>query len=117
MRPRGCGCCRARLPGAGGRGGRGHGAGGGPDRVPQLGAAPDLARLEALAHREAAWKAHGLTERELQVLRLVATNHAIASQLFVAEKTVDRHVSNIFTKLGVSSRAAATAYAYQHRLL
>jgi DNA-binding NarL/FixJ family response regulator len=86
----------------------------------QLGAAPDLARLEALAHREAAWKAHGLTERELQVLALVATgatNHAIASQLFVAEKTVDRHVSNIFTKLGVSSRAAATAYAYQHRLL
>ncbi len=86
----------------------------------RLGAVPDLARLEALAHREAAWKAHGLTERELQVLRLVATgitNHAIASQLFVAEKTVDRHVSNIFTKLGVSSRAAATAYAYQHRLL
>jgi DNA-binding CsgD family transcriptional regulator len=86
----------------------------------QLGAAPDLARLEALAHPEAAWKAHGLTERELQVLRLVATgttNHAIAGQLFVAEKTVDRHVSNIFTKLGVSSRAAATAYAYQHRLL
>ena len=86
----------------------------------QLGATPDLARLEALAHREAAWKAHGLTGRELQVLRLVATgttNHAIASQLFVAEKTVDRHVSNIFTKLGVSSRAAATAYAYQHRLL
>jgi DNA-binding CsgD family transcriptional regulator len=86
----------------------------------ELGAAPDLARLETLAHREAAWKAHGLTERELQVLRLVATgatNHAIASQLFVAEKTVDRHVSNIFTKLGVASRAAATAYAYQHRLL
>ena len=86
----------------------------------QLGAAADLVRVEALAHREAAWKAHGLTERELQVLRLVATgatNHAIASQLFVAEKTVDRHVSNIFTKLGVASRAAATAYAYQHRLL
>jgi ATP/maltotriose-dependent transcriptional regulator MalT len=86
----------------------------------RLGAVPDLARLEALAHREAAWKAHGLTERELQVLRLVATgatNHAIASKLFVAEKTVDRHVSNIFTKLGVASRAAATAYAYQHRLL
>jgi DNA-binding CsgD family transcriptional regulator len=86
----------------------------------QLGAAPDLARLEALPRPDAAWKAHGLTARELQVLRLVATgatNHAIASQLFVAEKTVDRHVSNIFTKLGVSSRAAATAYAYQHRLL
>jgi DNA-binding CsgD family transcriptional regulator len=86
----------------------------------RLGAAPDLARLTALAHREAAWKAHGLTQRELQVLRLVATgttNHAIARQLFVAEKTIDRHVSNILTKLGVSSRAAATAYAYQHRLL
>ena len=86
----------------------------------QLGAAPDLARLEALAHREDAGKAHGLTERELQVLRLLATgttNHAIANKLVLSEKTVHRHVSNIFTKLGVSSRAAATAYAYQHRLL
>ena len=86
----------------------------------QLGAAPDLARVEALAHREAAWKAHGLTERELQVLQLLAagkTNHAIASQLVVAEKTVDRHVTNLYTKLGVSSRAAATAFAYQHELL
>jgi ATP/maltotriose-dependent transcriptional regulator MalT len=86
----------------------------------QLGAAPDLERLEALMGREAASKAHGLTARELQVLRLLATgatNRAIASELVVAEKTVDRHVSNIFTKLGVSSRAAATAYAYQHRLL
>jgi DNA-binding CsgD family transcriptional regulator len=86
----------------------------------QLGAAPDLARLEALGGRKAAASRHGLTERELQVLRLVAagkTNHAIASQLVVADKTVDRHVSNIYTKLGVSSRAAATAYAYQHRLL
>jgi DNA-binding NarL/FixJ family response regulator len=86
----------------------------------QLGAAPDLARLEALAHQKAAWKGYGLTERELQVLRLLAagkTNHAIASQLVVAEKTVDRHVTNLYTKLGVSSRAAATAYAYQHELL
>jgi DNA-binding NarL/FixJ family response regulator len=86
----------------------------------QLGAASDLARLEALAHRDAASKAHGLTPRELQVLRLVATgttNHAIASQLVVAEKTVDRHVSNIFTKLSVSSRSAATAFAYEHRLV
>jgi DNA-binding NarL/FixJ family response regulator len=86
----------------------------------QLGAAPDLERLEALMGRESASKVHGLTARELQVLRLLATgatNRAIASELVVAEKTVDRHVSNIFTKLGVSSRAAATAYAYQHRLL
>ena len=70
--------------------------------------------------RDAGSEGHGLTVRELQVLRLLATgatNHAIASQLFLAEKTVDRHVSNIYSKLGVSSRAAATAHAYQHRLL
>ena len=45
------------------------------------------------------------------------TSRAIATSLVLAEKTVDRHVSNLYTKLGVSSRAAATAYAYQHRLL
>ena len=86
----------------------------------QLGAAPDLARLQALGGREATSRRHGLTERELQVLRLVAagrTNHAIATDLVLAEKTVDRHVSNIYAKLGVSSRAAATAYAYRHQLL
>jgi DNA-binding CsgD family transcriptional regulator len=86
----------------------------------QLGAVPDRARLEALARRDGAGPGHGLTPRELQVLRLLATgatNHAIASQLVVAEKTVDRHVSNIYTKLGVSSRAAATAFAFRHRLL
>ena len=54
------------------------------------------------------------------MLRLVAagkTNRAIADELVISEKTVARHVSNIFTKLGLSSRAAATAYAYQHDLL
>jgi ATP/maltotriose-dependent transcriptional regulator MalT len=84
----------------------------------RLGAAPDLARLEALAGQDAG--GHGLTARELQVLRLLAageTNRAIASSLVLAEKTVDRHVTNLYAKLGVSSRAAATAYAYQHRLL
>ena len=63
---------------------------------------------------------HGLTERELHVLRLLAagsTNKAIAAQLILSDRTVDRHVSNIFAKMGVSSRAAATAYAYEHRLL
>jgi DNA-binding NarL/FixJ family response regulator len=53
------------------------------------------------------------------VLRLVAageTNRAIATELFVSEKTVARHVSNIFTKLGLSSRTAAAAYAYKHGL-
>ncbi len=62
----------------------------------------------------------GLTPRELQVLRLVAageTNKAIAGKLSLSEKTVDRHVSNIFTKLDVPSRAAATAFAYQHKLV
>ena len=86
----------------------------------QLGAAPDLARLQALGGRDATSRRHGLTERELQVLRLVAagkTNHAIATELVLADKTVDRHVSNIYAKLGVSSRAAATAHAYRHQLL
>jgi DNA-binding NarL/FixJ family response regulator len=86
----------------------------------QLGAAPDLARLDTLTQREPKSEVHGLTARELEVLWLLATgktNHAIASELFLAEKTIHRHVSNIFTKLGVSSRAAATAYAYRHRLL
>jgi DNA-binding NarL/FixJ family response regulator len=61
-----------------------------------------------------------LTGRELQVLRLLAaglTNRAIAAQLVLSERTVDRHVSNIFAKLRVSSRTAATAFAYEHRLL
>ena len=64
--------------------------------------------------------AGGLTAREVEVLRLVApgkTNRAIAAELFISEKTVARHVSNIFTKLGLSSRAAATAYAYEHDLV
>jgi DNA-binding NarL/FixJ family response regulator len=86
----------------------------------QLGAAPDLARIDAMAQGVSSGRPHGLTPRELQVLRLVATgktNKAIATELFVSEKTIDRHVSNIFTKLDVPSRAAATACAYQHKLI
>jgi DNA-binding NarL/FixJ family response regulator len=63
---------------------------------------------------------HGLTARELEVLRRVAagaTTKAIAAELVLSERTVDRHVSNIFAKLRVTSRAAATAYAYEHRLV
>jgi DNA-binding CsgD family transcriptional regulator len=84
-----------------------------------LGAAPDLARVDALTRRASPISAHGLTPRELEVLRLIAagkTNKAIAAELVLSERTVERHVSNIFTKLGLSSRAAATAYAYEHRL-
>lgn len=58
----------------------------------------------------------GLTDREAEVLRLLAqghTNRVIAEQLFISEKTVASHVSHIFTKIGVTSRAAATAYAYE----
>jgi DNA-binding CsgD family transcriptional regulator len=85
-----------------------------------LGALPDLRRLNELAELGAPKTASLLTGRELEVLRLIATgktNRAIAGELGISEKTVARHVSNIFTKLGLASRAAATAYAYQHRLL
>jgi DNA-binding NarL/FixJ family response regulator len=61
-----------------------------------------------------------VTARELQVLRQVATgktNREIAEALSISEKTVARHLSNIFTKLDLPSRAAATAYAYQHHLI
>ena len=83
----------------------------------QLEAASDLATVEALLRPTIDAAPGGLTTRELQVLRLVATgmtNRAIATDLFLSEKTVARHVSNIFTKLGLTSRAAATAYAYEH---
>jgi DNA-binding CsgD family transcriptional regulator len=85
-----------------------------------LGAALDVARLEQHDRGGGQGEAHGLTARELQVLRLVAagaTNKAIAADLVLSERTVDRHMSNIFRKLGVSSRAAATAYAYEQSLL
>ena len=65
-------------------------------------------------------QAHGLSVRELEVLRLVAsgkTNKVIARELFVSEKTIDRHVSNIFAKLDVSSRAGATAWAFKNGIV
>ena len=77
-----------------------------------LGAAPDVSRLSKVEG--------GLSRRELEVLRLLATgatNKAIAAQLVLSERTVDRHVSNIFLKLGVSTRAAATAYAFDRQLV
>jgi DNA-binding NarL/FixJ family response regulator len=85
----------------------------------ELGAAPDLLRIDALS-RGAHSGATPLSAREVEVVRLVAegkTNRAIAGELYLSEKTVDRHLSNVFSKLGVSSRAAATAYAYEHALI
>jgi DNA-binding CsgD family transcriptional regulator len=86
----------------------------------QLGAVPDLAGVEALSGRPSVRAAGGLTGREVEVLRLVAagkTNRAIAADLVLSEKTVARHLSNIYAKLGLSTRAAATAYAYEHGLM
>ncbi len=86
----------------------------------ELGAVQDLARVDGLLGTSASRDVHGLTRRELQVLRLVAagaTNRGIATELVLSERTVDRHVSNIYAKLGLSSRAAATAYAYEHQLV
>jgi DNA-binding CsgD family transcriptional regulator len=84
----------------------------------RLGARPDLQRAEELLRP--AEVPGPLSAREIEVLRLVAagkTNHAIATELFVSERTVHRHVSNIFDKLGVRSRAAAASYAIQHHLV
>ncbi|WP_033289231.1 helix-turn-helix transcriptional regulator [Amycolatopsis jejuensis] len=86
----------------------------------QLGAVPDVAAVDRLAARPAADpRPGGLTLREVEVLRAVATgatNRSIAQTLFLSEKTVARHVANIFRKLGVTSRSAATAFAYRHDL-
>jgi DNA-binding NarL/FixJ family response regulator len=85
-----------------------------------LGAAADLARVTRSAEAVAGEPAAVLTRREIEILRLVAagkTNRAIAAELVISEKTVARHLSNIFTKLDLSSRSAATAYAYEHRLV
>lgn len=85
----------------------------------QLGAASDLARVEALSSRAPVETPGGLTGREVQVLVLVAagkTNEEIASALVISKHTVRRHLQNIFAKLRVSSRAAATAYAFRHHL-
>ncbi len=85
-----------------------------------LGAAPALARALELSRRPAETPPGGLTRREVDVLRLVATgatNREVADTLVISEKTVARHLSNMFTKLGISSRAAATAWAYEHDLV
>ena len=85
----------------------------------ELGAGPDLTRVDSLATSAPSTTAHGLSPRELEVLRHVAggkTNKEIATELVLSDRTVERHVSNILAKLGVSTRAAATAFAYEHQL-
>jgi DNA-binding CsgD family transcriptional regulator len=83
-----------------------------------LGARPDLEELDDLFGPPV--ESHGLTARELEVLRLVAegrSNRDIAEELVISEHTVARHVQNIFAKLRVSSRTAASAFAYENALV
>jgi DNA-binding NarL/FixJ family response regulator len=85
----------------------------------RLGAGPDLERLD-VAPADAAGPPGGLTERECDVLRQVAaglTNRQIAAELSISEHTVARHLQNIFLKLDLTSRAGATAYAYEHGIV
>jgi DNA-binding CsgD family transcriptional regulator len=84
-----------------------------------LGAAPAAAWAASLMQKASGAGAGPLTPRETEVLRLVASgagNRSIAAELYLSEKTVARHISNIFLKLGLSSRAAAASYAYEHGL-
>jgi len=84
----------------------------------RMGAAPDEAKVAALL-MESGVLPRGLTTREAEVLRLVAagkSNRAIAAELVISEHTVARHLQNIYAKLDVSSRSAATAFAFKHGL-
>ena len=86
----------------------------------RLGAVPDVARARAVAGAPAGAAADVLSPRERQVVALVATgrtNREVAAELHISDKTVARHLSNVFAKLGLTSRAAATAYAYEHDIV
>ena len=85
----------------------------------ELGAAPSVAWIDTLSAGAAEKADHGLTPRELEVLRLVAagrSNREIGAELVISERTVARHLQNIFAKLRVSSRTAASAFAFEHHL-
>jgi len=86
----------------------------------ELEAVPDLRAVEALMGEQQVADRHGLTLREVQVLQLVSegdTNKLIAGKLFISERTVERHLTNIFNKLQVNSRTEATTFAYKHGIL
>ena len=86
----------------------------------QLSATPDLLRLDALTAARGPDSASALTRREEEVIRLLAkgaTNRVIAGELGISEKTAARHVSNIYLKLGLPNRSAATAWAHEHKLV
>ena len=90
------------------------------DAFARLGARLDVARVEALLPDGQTGAGFGLSPRELEVLRLVATgksNRQIAAELVISEHTVARHLQNLFAKLDVSSRTAASAFAYEHDLV
>jgi len=83
-----------------------------------LGARPDVVALDRLG--SPGTRPAGLTEREAEVLGLVAegrSNAQIATALVLSDRTVARHLSNIFTKLDVGSRTAAAAFAFEHDLV
>ena len=85
----------------------------------RLGAAPDLARLKRPRAPDNR-RGHGLTDRECEVLTLVAagkTNRQITRRLGISEHTAARHLSNILDKLGVTTRTAASAFAHTHNLV
>jgi DNA-binding CsgD family transcriptional regulator len=86
----------------------------------RLNAVPDINRVDSFVHQNAPDNKHGLTPRQLDVLRHIAagkSNKEIAEKLYISSRTVERHVSDLFNKLNVSSRAAATAFAYEHKLI
>jgi len=90
------------------------------DVFKQLGAVTDLAGIDALLQKKTPFGSGPLTAREVEVIKLLAagkTNKTIADNLGLSEKTIARHLSNIFTKLDLSSRTAVTAYAYRHKLV